>query len=69
MIKICKNSEQRHSPTQDVVIRVHGRLTEVGFEQSNAIVSRLHARSPQVGFLLSKGGHALLRTCVFMLCK
>jgi poly(rC)-binding protein 2/3/4 len=54
-----QNSEQKHSPAQDAVIRVHCRLTEIGFEQSNAVVARLLVRSPQVGCLLGKGGHVI----------
>ncbi|KAL5072309.1 hypothetical protein RYX36_011293 [Vicia faba] len=59
VISALENSEQKHSPTQDAVFRVHGRLTEIGFEQSNAVVARLLVRSPQVGCLLGKGGHVI----------
>ncbi|KAL2321471.1 hypothetical protein Fmac_025850 [Flemingia macrophylla] len=50
------NSEQKHSPAQEAVIRVHCRLTEIGFEPSAAVVAKLLVRSPQVGCLLGKGG-------------
>ncbi|WJX42690.1 hypothetical protein P8452_29892 [Trifolium repens] len=59
VISALENSEQKHSPAQDAVIRVHCRLTEIGFEQSNAVVARLLVRSPQVGCLLGKGGHVI----------
>ncbi|XP_047168313.1 KH domain-containing protein HEN4 [Vigna umbellata] len=48
--------EQKHSPAQEAVIRVHCRLTEIGFEPSAAVVAKLLVRSPQVGCLLGKGG-------------
>lgn len=59
VISALENSEQKHSPAQDAVLRVHGRLTEIGFEHSNAVVARLLVRSPQVGCLLGKGGHVI----------
>jgi len=49
-------SDQKHSPAQEAVIRVHCRLTEIGFEPSAAVVAKLLVRSPQVGCLLGKGG-------------
>ncbi|XP_004507020.1 KH domain-containing protein HEN4 [Cicer arietinum] len=59
VISALESSEQKHSPAQDAVIRVHSRLTEIGFEPSNAVVARLLVRSPQVGCLLGKGGHVI----------
>ncbi|KAJ1429222.1 K-like proteiny domain [Sesbania bispinosa] len=56
VISARENSEQKHSPAQEAVIRVHCRLTEIGFEPSNAAAARLLVRSPQVGCLLGKGG-------------
>ncbi|XP_027344681.1 KH domain-containing protein HEN4 [Abrus precatorius] len=56
VISARENSEQKHSPAQEAVIRVHGRLTEIGFEPSAAVVAKLLVRSPQVGCLLGKGG-------------
>ncbi|KAK7349083.1 hypothetical protein VNO77_06160 [Canavalia gladiata] len=56
VISARENPEQKHSPAQDAVIRVHGRLTEIGFEPSAAVVAKLLVRSPQVGCLLGKGG-------------
>ncbi|KVH92905.1 K Homology domain-containing protein [Cynara cardunculus var. scolymus] len=48
--------EQRHSPAQDAVIRVHGRISEIGFEPGAAIVARLLVHSRQIGCLWGKGG-------------
>ncbi|KHN38073.1 KH domain-containing protein [Glycine soja] len=53
---VSPTSEQKHSPAQEAVIRVHCRLTEIGFEPSAAVVAKLLVRSPQVGCLLGKGG-------------
>ncbi|RDX73005.1 KH domain-containing protein HEN4, partial [Mucuna pruriens] len=53
---VYSNSEQKHSSAQEAVIRVHCRLTEIGFEPSAAVVAKLLVRSPQVGCLLGKGG-------------
>ncbi|KAL6996116.1 hypothetical protein U1Q18_006255 [Sarracenia purpurea var. burkii] len=35
------NSEQRHSPAQDALIRVHCRISDIGFEPGAAVVARL----------------------------
>ncbi|RZB98216.1 KH domain-containing protein HEN4 isoform C [Glycine soja] len=56
VISAQETSEQKHSPAQEAVIRVHCRLTEIGFEPSAAVVAKLLVRSPQVGCLLGKGG-------------
>ncbi|KAI3524886.1 hypothetical protein L1887_03554 [Cichorium endivia] len=48
--------DQRHSPAQDAVLRVHGRLAEIGFESGAAIVARLLVHSRQIGCLWGKGG-------------
>lgn len=56
VISARETSEQKHSPAQEAVIRVHCRLTEIGFEPSAAVVAKLLVRSPQVGCLLGKGG-------------
>lgn len=48
--------EQRHSPAQDALIRVHGRIAEIGFEPGGAIVARLLVHSRQIGCLWGKGG-------------
>ncbi|KAK7255063.1 hypothetical protein RIF29_28465 [Crotalaria pallida] len=59
VISARENPEQNPSPSQEAVIRVHRRLTEIGFEPSSAVVARLLVRSPQVGCLLGKGGHVI----------
>ena len=51
-----QNSEQKHSPAQDAVIRVHCRIAEIGFEPGAAVVARLLVHSQQIGCLLGKGG-------------
>lgn len=48
--------EQRHSPAQDAVMRVNGRMAEIGFEPGAAVVSRLLVHSRQIGCLWGKGG-------------
>jgi len=54
--------EQKHSPAQEAIIRVHCRLTQIGFEPSAAVVAKLLVRSPQVGCLLGKGGLVISKT-------
>ncbi|KAK7293944.1 hypothetical protein RJT34_16825 [Clitoria ternatea] len=56
VISARENSEQKHSPAQEAVIRVHCRLTEIGFEPCATVVAKLLVRSLQVGCLLGKGG-------------
>ncbi|KAH9667776.1 hypothetical protein KPL70_021161 [Citrus sinensis] len=51
------NSEMRHSPAQDAVMRVHSRIAEIGFEPGQAVVARLLVHSQQIGCLLGRGGH------------
>ncbi|KAJ0075074.1 hypothetical protein Patl1_34922 [Pistacia atlantica] len=53
------NSEQRHSPAQDAVMRVHSRIAEIGFEPGNAVVARLLVHSQQIGCLLGRGGYII----------
>ncbi|KAK9229810.1 hypothetical protein WN944_022776 [Citrus x changshan-huyou] len=52
-----QNSEMRHSPAQDAVMRVHSRIAEIGFEPGQAVVARLLVHSQQIGCLLGRGGH------------
>lgn len=54
---LLQHAEQRYSPAQDAVIRVHSRIAEIGFEPGAAIVARLLVHSQQIGCLLGKGGH------------
>ncbi|KAD6794816.1 hypothetical protein E3N88_05712 [Mikania micrantha] len=56
VISARESIEQRHSPTQDAVMRVHGRMVEAGFESGAAIVARLLVHSRQIGCLWGKGG-------------
>lgn len=53
---LFQNSEQKHSPAQEAVIRVHCRIAEIGFEPGAAVVARLLVHSQQIGCLLGKGG-------------
>ncbi|GJR38205.1 KH domain-containing protein HEN4 isoform X1 [Tanacetum coccineum] len=48
--------EQRHSPAQDAVMRVLGRMAEVGVEPGAPIIARLLVHSRQIGCLWGKGG-------------
>ncbi|EXC44895.1 KH domain-containing protein [Morus notabilis] len=56
LISARENSEQKHSPAQEAVIRVHSRTAEIGFEPGAAVVARLLVHSQQIGCLLGKGG-------------
>ncbi|XP_010259929.1 PREDICTED: KH domain-containing protein HEN4 [Nelumbo nucifera] len=56
IISARENSEQKHSPAQEAVIRAHARIAEIGFEPGAAVVARLLVHSQQVGCLLGKGG-------------
>nr|XP_023918162.1 KH domain-containing protein HEN4-like [Quercus suber] len=56
VISARENSEQKHSPAQEAVIRVHCRIAEIGFEPGAAVVARLLVHSQQIGCLLGKGG-------------
>ncbi|CAN0839851.1 KH domain-containing protein HEN4 [Linum grandiflorum] len=53
------NSEQRHSPAQDGVIRVQTRIAEIGYEHGAPVVARLVVHSQQIGRLLGKGGQII----------
>ncbi|KAL9462779.1 hypothetical protein AB3S75_000727 [Citrus x aurantiifolia] len=57
VISARENSEMRHSPAQDAVMRVHSRIAEIGFEPGQAVVARLLVHSQQIGCLLGRGGH------------
>lgn len=56
VISARETLEQRHSPAQDAVMRVNGRMAEIGFEPGAAVVSRLLVHSRQIGCLWGKGG-------------
>lgn len=57
VISARENSEMRHSPAQEAVMRVHSRIAEIGFEPGQAVVARLLVHSQQIGCLLGRGGH------------
>lgn len=59
VISARENTEQRHSPAQDAVIRVQTRIAEIGFEPGAAAIARLLVHPQQVGCLLGKGGHII----------
>ncbi|KAK1316270.1 KH domain-containing protein [Acorus calamus] len=54
-----KNSELKHSPAQDAVIRVHSRIAEIALERGMPITARLLVPSQQIGCLLGKGGNII----------
>lgn len=56
IISARENSEQIRSAAQDAVMRVHHRITEIGFEPGVAVIARLLVPSQQIGFLVGKGG-------------
>ncbi|KAL2516134.1 RNA-binding KH domain-containing protein [Forsythia ovata] len=56
VISARENSEQNRSPAQEAVIRVHGRISEIGYEPGVAVVARLLVHSNQMGFLFGNGG-------------
>ncbi|XP_019196873.1 PREDICTED: KH domain-containing protein HEN4 [Ipomoea nil] len=56
IISSRENSEQRHSPAQEAVIRVHSRIAEIGFEPAAAVVARLLVHSNQMGYVFGDGG-------------
>lgn len=56
---LLQNSDLRYSPAQDGVMRVHARITEIGFEPGVAVTARLLVHSQQIGCLLGKGGHII----------
>nr|GMC52002.1 KH domain-containing protein HEN4 [Ipomoea batatas] len=57
IISSRENSEQRHSPAQEAVIRVHSRIAEIGFEPAAAaVVARLLVHSNQISYLFGDGG-------------
>ncbi|XP_071689163.1 RNA-binding KH domain-containing protein RCF3 [Rutidosis leptorrhynchoides] len=56
VISSLETLDQRHSPAQDAVMRVNGRMAEIGFEPGAPVVSRLLVHSRQIGCLWGKGG-------------
>ncbi|KAI5336423.1 hypothetical protein L3X38_015690 [Prunus dulcis] len=56
IISAQENPEQKYSPAQEAVIRVHHRIAEIGFEPGAALVARLLVHPQHIGCLLGKGG-------------
>jgi len=51
-----QNLEQRHSPAQEALMRVQGRIAEIGFEPGAAVVSRLLVHARHMSCLFGNGG-------------
>lgn len=51
-----QNLEQRHSPALEALMRVHGRLVEIGFEPGAAVVSRLLVHARLMNSVFGNGG-------------
>ncbi|KMZ61799.1 hypothetical protein ZOSMA_4G00880 [Zostera marina] len=58
VISAHENSESKHSPTQEAILRVHSRLTETGGEKGPSS-ARLLVPSQQIGCLLGRGGNII----------
>ncbi|KAL9247222.1 hypothetical protein vseg_020675 [Gypsophila vaccaria] len=56
IISARESIDLRRSPAQDAVMRVHSRISEIGFEPGAAVVARLLVPSQQIGCLMGKGG-------------
>ncbi|XP_020090507.1 KH domain-containing protein HEN4-like [Ananas comosus] len=55
-ISARENSEMRHSPAQDAVMRVHTRLADAGIDKGPTVSARLLVPAQQIGCLMGKGG-------------
>ncbi|XP_060172978.1 KH domain-containing protein HEN4-like isoform X2 [Lycium barbarum] len=55
VISARENPEQRHSPAQEALMRVQGRITEIGFEPGAAVVSRLLVHARHMSYLFGNG--------------
>ncbi|KAM3289744.1 KH domain-containing protein HEN4 isoform X3 [Capsicum chacoense] len=55
VISARENLEQRHSPAQEALMRVQGRIAEIGFEPGAAVVSRLLVHARHMGCLFCNG--------------
>ena len=55
LVVITQNSEFKHSPAQDGVLRIFSRLSEMDMG-SSTLSARLLVHSQQIGCLLGKGG-------------
>ncbi|KMZ57375.1 hypothetical protein ZOSMA_86G00090 [Zostera marina] len=58
VISAHENSDSKHSPTQEAILRVHSRLTETG-EEKGSSSARLLVPSQQIGCLLGRGGNII----------
>ncbi|KAK9757131.1 hypothetical protein RND81_01G142400 [Saponaria officinalis] len=56
VISARETIDLRRSPAQDAVLRVHSRISEIGYEPGAAVVARLLVPSQQIGCLMGKGG-------------
>ncbi|XP_072953582.1 KH domain-containing protein HEN4-like [Typha angustifolia] len=56
VISARENTELKHSPAQDAVLRVHSRLAEAGNDKGSAVSARLLVPAQQIGCLLGVGG-------------
>ncbi|KAK4373900.1 hypothetical protein RND71_004577 [Anisodus tanguticus] len=54
-ILVHENPEQRHSPAQEALMRVQGRIAEIGFEPGAAVVSRLLVHARHMSCLIGNG--------------
>ncbi|KAJ8539351.1 hypothetical protein K7X08_013603 [Anisodus acutangulus] len=55
VISARENPEQRHSPAQEALMRVQGRIAEIGFEPGAAVVSRLLVHARHMSCLFGNG--------------
>lgn len=56
VISARENLEQRHSPAHEALMRVQGRIAEIGFEPGAAVVSRLLVHARHMSCLFGNGG-------------
>jgi hypothetical protein len=54
-----QNSEMMHSPSQDALLRVYSRISEVSMDKSSGVPARLLVPSQHIGCLLGKGGYII----------
>ncbi|MCE3050685.1 hypothetical protein HAX54_047885 [Datura stramonium] len=56
VISARESPEQRHSPAQEALMRVQGRIAEIGFEPGAPVVSRLLVHARYMSCLFGNGG-------------
>lgn len=59
VISARENSEMMHSPSQDALLRVYSRISEVSMDKSSGVPARLLVPSQHIGCLLGKGGYII----------